>query len=98
MVSKEDIEKYLRKSGDQFIYEDNIVVNDHGFMSWMIDTDGSFVALNVYGDGEYWDSFIMQLAEKLGCTKARFATRRNPKAFERKFGYKIAGYIMEKEV
>jgi len=98
VISQEDIKKYLKKSGDQFIYEDNIIVNEHGFMSWMLDTDGAFVALNVYGDGDYWDSFIMQLAEKLGCTKARFATRRNPKTFEKKFGYKIAGYIMEKEV
>ena len=98
MISQEDIEKYLKKSGDSFIYEDNIIVNEHGFLSWIIDTDGAFVALNVYGDGDYWDSFIMQLAEKLGCTKARFATRRNPKVWERKYGYKIAGYIMEKEV
>jgi hypothetical protein len=98
MVSKEDIEKYLKKSGDQFIYEDNIVVNDHGFLSWMIDSEGAFFGLNVYGDGKYWDDFSIALAKQLGCKKIKFSTRRNPKVWEKKFGYNIAGYIMEKEV
>ena len=51
MVTEEDIKKYLDKSGDSFIYEDNIVVNEHGFMSWNIH-EGKLVLLNVYGNGK----------------------------------------------
>ena len=47
MVTEEDIKKYLDKSGDSFIYEDNIVVNEHGFMSWNI-KENKLVLLNVY--------------------------------------------------
>jgi len=97
MVSKEDIEKYLRKSGDQFIYEDNIVVNDHGFMSWKVQEE-KLVLLNVYGNGKYWDEFSIALAKQLELKSILTATRRSPKAFTRKFGYKITGHILEKEV
>ena len=97
MITQEDIEKYLRKSGDQFIYEDNIIANDHGFMSWKIAED-KLVLLNVYGNGKYWDNFSIELAKKLGLKGILTATRRSPKAFTRKFGYKITGHILEKEV
>ena len=97
MISQEDIEKYLEKSGDQFIYEDNLIENDHGFMSWKIAED-KLVLLNVYGNGKYWDEFSIALAKQLGLKGILTATRRSPKAFTRKFGYKITGHILEKEV
>jgi len=97
VISKEDIKKYLKKSGDQFIYEDNIIVNEHGFLSWKI-AEEKLVLLNVYGNGKYWDTFSIELAKKLGLKSILTATRRSPKAFTRKFGYNITGYILEKEV
>jgi hypothetical protein len=97
VISQEDIEKYLKKSGDLFIYEDNLIENDQGFMSWKIAED-KLVLLNVYGNGKYWDTFSIELAKKLGLKSILTATRRSPKAFTRKFGYKITGYILEKEV
>lgn len=97
-MTEEDIKRYLEKSGDSTIDMENIVVNDHGFMSWVIDHEGDFFGINVYGDGKYWDDFSIALAKQLGCKKIKFATRRNPKVWEKKFGYNIAGYIMEKEV
>jgi len=97
VITQEDIKKYLDKSGDSFIYEDNIVVNEHGFMSWNI-KENKLVLLNVYGNGKYWDDFSITLAKKLGLKGILTATRRSPKAFTRKFGYKITGHILEKEV
>ena len=97
MVTEEDIKRYLDKSGDSFIYEDNIVVNEHGFMSWNIH-EGKLVLLNVYGNGKYWDNFSIDLAKKLDLKTILIATRRSPKAFTKKFGYKITGHILEKEV
>lgn len=98
MITEEDIKRYLEKSGDTHLDPENIIVNEHGFLSWTIDDNGALFGLNVYGDGNYWDKFLVELANKLGCKQIRFATKRNPKVWERKFGYKIAGYIMEKEL
>jgi hypothetical protein len=97
-MDEKDLQKYYEKSGDSFIYPDNLVVNDHGFMTWTVDPEGTFLGLNVYGDGAYWDEFSQTLAKHLGCKRIRFSTRRNPKVWEKKFGYKQVGYIMEKEV
>lgn len=66
-------------------------------MSWSVHGD-KLVAHQVYGDGVYWDTYLNTLAQKLGLTKIMMATKRNPKAFERKFGFKLTGYILEKEV
>ena len=96
-MNEKDIQRYLEKSGDQFIYEDNIINNDQGFMSWKI-AEEKLILLNVYGNGKYWDEFSIALAKKLGLKSILTATRRSPKAFTRKFGYKITGHILEKEV
>ena len=93
----QDIEKYLKKSGDDEISTSNLVENQHGFMSWRTHKD-TFVGINVYGDGHYWDAFANELAKKLGLKKIMFATKRSPKVFEKKYGYKITGYILEREV
>ena len=96
-MTKEDLEKYLSKSGDDKIYTDNLIENQHGFMSWKVHgTD--LVLLNVYGDGKYWDVFSIELAKKLGLKKILIATKRSPRAYTKKFGYQVTGYLMEKEV
>ena len=93
----EGAERYLDKSGDEEIFTDNLIENDQGFASWNIHR-GKLVILNVFGAGQFWDSFFVALAKGLGVNKITFGTRRNPKAFERKYGYKVVGYILEKEV
>lgn len=97
-MNSSDLQRYLKKSGDSYIHEDNLIENEHGFLSWCLDEDGSLVGLNVYGDGDYWDKFLESLAIQIGAKRIRFASRRNPKVWDKKFNYKVAGYIMEKEV
>jgi len=96
-MTPESAKDYLERSGDSQIYNDNLIENKHGFMSYRVH-EGNLVLLNVYGDGEYWDTFSIELAKALGTPKIIIGTHRNPKAFERKFSYSLTGYILEKEV
>jgi len=97
-MNAEDIKQYLKKSGDTSINPANLIENSHGFMSWRINKPDTFVLINVYGDGNYWDRFMVELAKQLGLKKIVAATRRSPKAAMKKYGYKQVGYILEKEV
>jgi len=97
-MNAEDIKQYLKKSGDVHISTDNLIKNIKGFMSWRITKPDTLVLINVYGDGKYWDAVSIELAKQLGLKKIAFGTKRNPKAFERKYGYTHVGYILEKEV
>jgi len=38
------------------------------------------------------------LAKELGYEKIMMATKRNYKGFERKFGFKLTGYVLERRV
>ncbi len=93
----EIMSRYFKKSGDDNIALTNFVENDYGFASYSINSD-ALIILNCFGDGKYWDHFFTSLAKERNCKKIRFATRRNYKAFERAFGYKQIGYVLEKEV
>lgn len=97
MPTKEQVIDYLSRSGDDEVFTDNWTENEHGFISYKVDGD-KFLWFNVYGDGKYWDEYVTTLAEGLGCKKIIAATRRNPAPYERKYGYKVTGYIIEKEV
>jgi len=97
-MNLEDIQKYFNKSGDNEILTDNLIENEHGFMSWTINDEGDFLILQVYGNGSYWDEVSQVLAEAMEAKKIIFATKRNYKGFVRKFGYKLTGYILEKDV
>ena len=67
-------------------------------MSWKIEGD-KFVCINVYGDGEYWDKYMNELAKQLDCkTILGATTRKSCKAFLKKYNYKFVGYIFEKGV
>jgi len=96
-MTPEQQQDYLKRSKDSHIYTDNLIENEHGFMSWSVYED-KLVAHQVYGDGVYWDNYLNELAKQLGLSKIMIATQRNYKAFERKFGFKLIGYILEKEV
>jgi len=88
---------YLQRSGDKYIDGTNYVENEHGFASWELKPDCIHV-IQVYGNGEYWDEFFRQLAKDHGVDSYLFYTRRNPKAFARKFGAKTVQTIMQVEV
>ena len=92
-----NVQRYLDKSGDERIFMNNLVRNEHGFASYYVDGEHLQI-LNVYGDGDYWDEFLTGIAIKNGCRALRFSTLRNPKALERSRGCKVIGYIMEREV
>ena len=98
-MDKESVARFLEKSRSEYVDETNLIENEHGFMSWKIDGD-KFVCINVYGNGEYWDKYMNELAKQLGCKKILGGTTRKAgwKAFERKYGFKLRGYIFEKEV
>lgn len=98
--NKELLEFYLRKSkSDTYAKKALCCENEHGFITWFPDHDlGCLVIYDVCGDGKYWDRFGTLLAKYYGFSKICFGTKRNPKAFERKYRYKLTGYILEKEV
>ena len=97
-MDKETAERYLKKSGDDYIETENLIENEHGFMSWKVDGN-KFVCMNVYGNGKYWDEYMNELAKQLGCkTILGGTTRKSYKAFVKKYNFKLVGYIFEKEV
>ena len=97
MVPEHLLKKYYEKSGDSVLTTDNFIYNEHGFSSHRINGE-NLVIVNVYGDGKYWDNFFVELVKEKGLKKIIFATRRNPAAFKRKFGYELAGFLLEKGV
>lgn len=100
-IPKQWLEEYFRKSGDKKLENGNVVVLPFGFCVWDVNHNGDLLLLHVYvvnGYGKLMDSFINELARQIKAKKIIFATRRNPKAFERKYGFKLVGHILEREV
>lgn len=100
-IKEEWIRKYLEKSGDDYVIWDGVGVAvdaERGFCTYEV-FDGEMVFVyNVYGDGRFWEKFLKEEARQANCPVIRFATRRNPKAFMRRFNAKLVGYILEVEV
>ena len=96
-MDKDTIERYLKKSGDDYIDTTNLIENEHGFMSWKVDGD-TLVQMSVYGDGQYWVDVANELGKQFNCKTILTSTTRNYKAYEKKFKFKLKGYILEKEV
>lgn len=97
-MNNKSVDHYLEKSGDTSLIDSNFYENDQGFITWGTKDDDTLVLYNVYGNGVYWDKFSENLAKKFGFNKIMTATRRSPKAFKKKYGYRVTGYILEKEV
>ena len=96
-MDEQSAARFKEKANSELDYT-NLIENEHGFMSWKIDGD-KFVCINVYGDGEYWDKYMNELAKQLGCkTILGGTTRKSYKAFVKKYNFKLVGYIFEKEV
>jgi hypothetical protein len=96
-IPKEWLMKFFEKSGDDALIITNLTVTDFGFASFDVDGD-ELVIYQLYGNGKLWDKFFMDLVKKMNLKKIKFGTKRNPEGFEKKFGYKLVGYILEKEV
>lgn len=84
--------KYTPLPGSQLEFDEL-----QGFCNWKQDNDIMYIGVTC-GNGMYWNNFIQLKAKELGCKTLRFGTYRNPATFIRKFGYKVVGYILEKDV
>lgn len=93
-IPQEWIDKYYAKSGDIDLAPTKYGhVCEQGFANWNI-TPTAIVVVQCFGDGAFWLDFFKKMTSKTD-HKIQFATRRNPKAWARKYGYKVVGYIME---
>jgi hypothetical protein len=87
---------FLRKSGDPG-FDEEVYEAPFGFFSGEPKGD-IFYVWQMSGDGDKMEALILETARRLGCTKLRWMTYRNPKAWERRFNCKQIGYVLEKEV
>jgi len=88
---------YMHRSGDRYIDKRNYVENDHGFASWEL-RDDCMLVIQVYGDGAYWDKFFRNVAKENGLSCYMFYTRRNSKAFERRYNARTVQTLMAVEI
>lgn len=84
---------FMQRSGDITITQTNYIENSHGFASYKIEGD-TLRVIQVYGDGKHWERFFRKLAKENNIKRAMFYTRRNPKAFERRYGAKVVQTVM----
>lgn len=96
-MRQEYIDDYFKRSGDSELPKGNEEENEHGFCIWRIESN-SLILVAVYGDGEYWNEWSINKAMKENIKNIIFATKRKPDAFVRKYGYKVTGYILSREV
>lgn len=95
-MEKSQLRDYYDRSGDTELGLGWVEENEHGFCVWRRQ-DGQLILVNVYGDGAYWNAWADKKAEELGVDTIFFATKRSPKAFVRKHGYEVTGYILERK-
>ena len=92
------VELFFRKSGDRALSEDLIYL-PFGFVQMDVRDNGKLLFVGqACGEGPKLSKFLDDVAKRLGCTRIQFMTYRNPKAWERSFGFKQVGYVLEREV
>lgn len=97
------LETYFMKSGDtpeilrESIAAGDVIENEHGFAVVQL-TEDALLIHACCGDGKYWQEQFEMLARKGGVNKLAMITRRNPKAWARRFGYEAVKVYMEKEL
>jgi len=96
-MKEEWVEDYLARSGDTTIIDGELEENEHGFVVWRV-VDDVFIAIQVYGDGRYWDEWTTNKAKELGCSKMRCATKRNPETILKKYGGRVVSYLIERDI
>ena len=97
MIPQNWLKDYYERADEENHSTENLTVNEYGFCSWIIQEDAVLI-IDCYGDGKYWQSKMEEIARENGLTKTRAATKRNPMPYERKYGYKVIGFLMEKEL
>ena len=75
-------------------YELTLFHEEHGFIAFFI-YDDVLELHHMVGDGKFWQNILISIMQKEGLKTLRAFTRRNPKAWQRKYGGKITGYEME---
>ncbi len=70
---------------------------EHGFIAYWVNDD-KFELHHLCGDGKFWAGIIKKIAGFENVHTLRAFTRRNPKAWMRKYGGHITGYEMEVEI
>jgi hypothetical protein len=94
---EEMVEDYFKSTGKVALDGQVIYDKEKGFATYIHQGDRLLVP-DVYGSGLYWLAQMESLAKSLHCTKLIGGTTRNVKAYNKLFGTKIIGYILEKEI
>lgn len=97
MIPSEMVEQYFRKSGDSKLLPGMVLTDDHGFLVYTL-CDDFLLILHMFGDGKYWIARAEEIARQHGKKELRGGTVRNPFAMARATGFKLAGFILSKEV
>lgn len=97
MIPEEKIRDYLKRSGDEKIEDGEVEVDENGFCIWRVHED-TFILVQVYGNGSFWNKWAELKAKELNMKTILFATKRNPEPFCRKHKFKITGYVLERPV
>ncbi len=98
MPNQAEILDYLGRSGDiSFRWNWPCLEFDGGWFNWFISENEQkeFCIGQAYGNHEAIAEKARQLAKASNCEKIVFATKRNPKAFERLTGAKIVATVLE---
>ena len=101
MTPAEWIKWYVEHGGseDLELDEREIVLfhPEHGFITFL--THDDILELHhMVGDGKYWFRVLKRIMKLRGLKTIRAYTRRNPKAWMRKYGGRIRGYYMEASI
>lgn len=97
----------MEKSGDDVLAWTD---NKHKYRIYESPEDSAWAEYDVFDDVFWIDAaygeknvnrhwkVIKAMAKVLGCKKIQFITKRSPKAFEKRFGFKTIQYKMEYEL
>lgn len=101
MTREEWLDYYREKTGckDLELSPDEQVFfhPDYGFITFF--THDDILELHhMCGNGKAWQKVLVQLMKDNGLHTLRAFTRRNPKAWMRKYGGHIRGYYMECDI
>ena len=92
---------YQERTGckDLSLHPDELVMfhPEHGFITYLVHDD-KFALHHLCGDGKFWFAVIKKIARLENIHTLRAFTRRNPKAWMRKYGGHITGYEMEAKI
>lgn len=92
---------YQKRTGTQDLKLDErefvLFHPDNGFITFLTHDD-IFELHHMAGNGKFWQKVILKIMQLEGLKTIRAFTRRNPKAWIRKYGGHIRGYYMEADI